>query len=278
MLTFFNIENRIGSTPAAAFFGKLRGNSVRSELCGADGVALRKITYVCRNGTVDFSRIAVALNGQLDGVLCPEELILPENAGFTRFENRGYKRRMACNLALRLLKGLYSRGRRVGVALYDPEGHYKGLLPALIRMTGDVLTVTDCTPDYEKVCTEIADETGVSVRLTENRSPLGGRALIIAPEQIRERLPLSSGAVVLSGFEPSEPVPGLVYYRYHLRVPERFRRIKPESLSAEYFLGALYSKAHRRELGELVPFSCGSSASIQTVSSIIDYLENAGTY
>ncbi len=275
MLTALTVKTEEVRNWYERLFNKIRGNSITVDIKSARGVALRHITYINRNGSVNWFEIENEIGDSRDRILCDDSVLLPENMGFTRFENTVFKARLSCNLGLYVLSKLSGEAPGIKAALYDVNGDYSEFLKSFFhyaenrgekssRGFGELCVITDNREVYEKAAAEIMDESGAAVFISERRDNLSDCALIIAPERIEESLPVSGGAIVLTGFAPTVCIPGLVYFDYHFRMPNMFDRIKPESLSCEYFAGALFSKGRQYELGSIVP--------TKTPRSICDYL------
>lgn len=280
MLTALTVKNEKAEKWYERLLNKIRGNSIDVDIKSARGVALRHITYINRNGSVNWFAIENEIGDSRDRILCDESVLLPENMGFTRFENTVFKARLSCNLGLYVLSKISGEAPGIKAALYDVKGICCDYLKSFFNYAGDgdgggfgeLCVITDNRGAYEKAAAEIMDESGAAVFISDRRDNLFDCALIIAPERIEESLPVSGGAIVLTGFAPTVCTPGLVYFDYHFRMPNMFDRIKPESLSCEYFAGALFSKGRQYELGSIVPTTCSNLTSSQTPRSICDYL------
>lgn len=280
MLTALTVKNEKAEKWYERLLNKIRGNSIDVDIKSARGVALRHITYINRNGSVNWFAIENEIGDSRDRILCDESVLLPENMGFTRFENTVFKARLSCNLGLYVLSKISGEAPGIKAALYDVKGNCCDYLKSFFNYAGDgdgggfgeLCVITDNRGAYEKAAAEIMDESGAAVFISDRRDNLFDCALIIAPERIEESLPVSGGAIVLTGFAPTVCTPGLVYFDYHFRMPNMFDRIKPESLSCEYFAGALFSKGRQYELGSIVPTTCSNLTSSQTPRSICDYL------
>lgn len=273
MLTALTIENLQGDKWYKRLYNVLRGNSLRVEINSARGVALRHIIYINRTGRVDWLRLNSVVGSQRNHLLCGEDIALPGDLGFRRFDNRDFKIKLAGNLGIYVLSRLEDKD--IAVGLYDPCGEQGELLGDIVRYTSNAVAVSDNTEAYSLLGEKICCDTGATVQATDNRSRLGDCRLVIAPEQIRETLPLRSDAVVLSSQPPTVCTPGLVYYDYRFRMPNKFDTIKPRELSEEYFAGALYTKARQYELGSIVPTLCCNFGSTQTIPSICQCLSKS---
>ncbi len=270
MLTALTVVTPTYSNRIRGFFAKLSGNKITVKIESARGVALRHIEYENRRGTVDWLRINNLLASARNEILCADNLYLPGEIGFRRFENGAFKIRLACNLGLNLVSRLGEKGLRVGY--YDKEGSHTGFVADMLRYTDNLVVVTDYPDAYSEEAVFISEKTGASLRVSDNREALADCNLIISPDAVREILPVSGNAVTLTTSAPEVCIAGLVYYDYHFRMPNMFDRIKPSELSEEYFAGALYTLAGQHELGSIVPTSCSCFSSSQTCASLCDYL------
>jgi hypothetical protein len=219
---------------------------------------------------MDWSQLNAIISTQRNHLLCSEDVILPAKLGFRRFDNREFKVRLASNMAIYILSQLNNENVKVG--LYDVKGECGEVLPYLVKHCGNPVVVSDNLTAFNYEVNSIYEEQGATVQLSSNRMHLMDCDLIIAPMAIEELLPISGNTIILSGFSPLVCLPGLVYYSYSFRMPNKFDEIKPEELSEEYFCGALYTKARQYELGSIVPTTCSNGNSTQTCVSIEEYL------
>ena len=272
MLTALTIKNAVPKNCFGKVFNTIRGNSINVEIKSARGVVLRDIVYINRNGKVNWYELDREIGAQRNRLLCSENILFPKNLGFKRFENIEFKIQLACNLGVYTLSKLKSEIPEINVGVYDKDANCTNLLEELINYSGNIFVVTDRKEKYEETAEKIALSEGAVVSVSENRGALSDCPLVIAPVQINESLPVSGGAIVLTSFAPTVCVTGLVYFDYHFRMPNMFDKIKPESLSCEYFAGALYTQGRQYELGSIVPTTCSNYSSSQTPRSICDYL------
>lgn len=274
MLTALSIENLTSGIWYKKIINKLRGDSITVDIRSARGVALRHITYLSRSGEINWERLSRVIGAQRNHLLCNEDVLPPADLGFRRFDNKTFKIQLASNLGVYVLSKLKNKMSDIAVAIYDLRGDCTRLLSELARYTGKLTVVTDNLDAYNSAAEAISEDTGAIAYVTDNRARLMDCALIIAPEQINELLPLSSNVIVLTSTAPTVCTPGLIYYEYHFRMPNMFDRIKPRDLTTEYFAGALYTKARQYELGSIVPTACSNYASSQTYRSICEHLLN----
>lgn len=272
MLTALTIENAVPNKLYKRLLYKLRGNSIRTVIKSARGVALRDIRYINRTGCINWYAIDSEVGIQRNHLLCNESIVFPKNMGFKRFENTRFKIQLTCNLALYVLSKLKSEVPGLTVGVIDLSGNYGRFISELVNYCSDIRVISDNSERYEETSQRILTETGICVSVSANRDYLKDCPLVIAPERIEENIAVSGGAIVLTSFAPTVCVPGLVYFDYHFRMPNMFDKIKPESLSCEYFAGALYTKGRQYELGSIVPTTCSNFSSSQTPRSICEYL------
>lgn len=273
MLTALTIENINESKWYKNLYNKIRGNSVKVEIKGAHGVPLRHITYTSRNGKIDWFKLNDVIGNQRNHLLCSDDVLLPKELGFKAFDNKEFKVRLSSNFGIYVLSVLGELADKLKIGFFDPRGECPDILPSLVKYSSNIVVVSDNLTAFNLEIRRIYQEQGATVQVTNNRIQLMDCDLIFAPLQITELLPLSGKAVVLSGFPPTVCIPGLVYYEYYFRMPNKFVSIKPKELSEEYFAGALYTKARQYELGSIVPTVCKNFSSSQTSMSICKYFE-----
>jgi hypothetical protein len=272
MLTALTVENATSEKWYKKLVNKARGNSIKTEIKSARGVALRHIIYINRTGKIDWFKLDSVISSQRNHLLCSEDIILPVELGFKRFDNREFKVRLASNFGIFILSKLGKTADKLKTGFYDPRGECADVLAGLLKYSSNVVVVSDNLTSFNLEIRRIYEETGATVQLSSNRVQLMDCDLVIAPMQIKELLPLSGNSIVISGSAPTVCVAGLVYYDYYFRMPNKFDSIKPKELSEEYFAGALYTKARQYELGSIVPTSCRNYSSTQTTMSICKYL------
>ena len=269
MLTALTVKNVSYHSNLKRFLNMLRGNRIITEINSASGVALRHITYINRNGNVNYAKLSAAI-GDAQNILCPEGTALPD--GYSRFENDEFRSRLSINLGVYILFGLKKVRPDLPVGLYDPKGNRTESVEELSRYNDNLVVVSDNLTGYNEVREKIIGETGAVISVTNNRQRLSGCRLVIAPDAVSEPLPLLGNTIILSGVQPKVCLPGVCYYDYSLRMPNTFASLKPSELSAEYFSGALYSCARQYELGWIVPTSCFNFTFSQTPASLCEYL------
>lgn len=265
MLTSLTIENLIAENIFVAFIYRLRGNKINVDIKSARGAVLRQVTYLNRTGRIDWDALDRVIGNQRNHLLCSEKIALPKELGYRRYDNTPFLGRLAINMAGFVLGRCGENCPKTGI--YDPKGDYCELIGEIVRQS-DALIVTDFPEKYEDIAERLSREYGVSLRLSCERSALSECELVVAPSKICEPIPLRDSAVILTCAPPAVCLSGAVYYRYHFRMPNMLERLKPAELSPAYFVGALFTKARRYELGSIIPTSCSGETSSQTVKSL----------
>ncbi|MBQ5346566.1 MAG: hypothetical protein IIU39_00730 [Ruminococcus sp.] len=272
MLTALTIENVKTDKWYKKLINMIRGNSLNVEIKSARGVVIRDIKYINRNGAVNWFELDREIGAQRNHLLCNDSVIFPEGMGFKRFCNKAFKIQLACNLGIYALSKLKGGLPDIKVGLYDKNAECVNVVEELVNYCKNIFVVTDNTEKYREKSESLTEERGAGIYVSSDRGRLSDCPLVLAPERIEESLPISGAAIVLTGFPPTVCVGGLVYFDYHFRMPNMFDNIKPESLSNEYFAGALFTKGRQYELGSIVPTTCSNFTSSQTPRSICDYL------
>lgn len=237
----------------------------------ARGVYIKQVVYTSYSGKIKLEKIDKIIGAQRNHLLCEENIKLPENAGYRRFCSNSFAARLCTNMALNVIKNCECPEKlRVGV--YDFDASSCDFLKLLLKYCANVTVVTANALPYRETLDEIMDEIGASAVLTGRVGELADCDFVIAPCEIREQLPVKREALVLASSASKETVSGLVYYKYYLRMPNGFDRIKPKELDEEYFCSALYTLGAQYELGTIVPSVCRNFSSSQTLKSLCAYV------
>lgn len=271
MLTVLNIENRMKGGRWGKLLSGLSLNSLRVSQASLGEISVTTLSYVCRNGRVDWDRISrKAGENRRDLVYCGKSEI-PEACGVIPFEPTALRQRLCSNMALEVLELMKELPPKLKVGVYDPRGEFCDLGEFLLRYTVDPVIVTKNRSFYTQQAQRILEETGGVIRVSRNMSALSACGLIISPERIDEAFTPMTKAVVLTSAVPKVPLCCRVYYRYSFRLPKELESIRPEGTDAEAFGGALYSLCGVYSLGSVVPFVCMNGSDTQTTLSLRKY-------
>lgn len=272
MLTILTVQNQESNKWYRRILNFIRGNILSVEFENARGVVLKHITYKHRTGKINWNKVDDVVGPQRNHLICAENILLPEEMGYKRFDNKEFKSRLVTNLSISVVSKMETPNK-IKIGIFDPNGESADFLPSVVKYTDNIVVVTDNFQGYKYEVDCIYEEMGATVQISDNRVNLIDCDFVIAPEQIKERLPLSSDTIVLTSDPPSVCTTGLLYYDYYIKLPKKFDVIKPKELSDVYFAGALYSKAGQFQLGSIVPISCKNNSSAQTVGSICSALQ-----
>lgn len=273
MLTAFSVKLLPKPTGIRGIANRLRRDKVEIRIVRARGVTLKHITYISSSGEVRLEKTDAAVGEQRDQLLCSDKLIFPHRSGYKRFCSQRFSVRLCTNMALSvLMRCQNSAALRVGI--YDPTGENADFLLSALLYSSDVVAVTCCADAYRDVAAQALEELGASALITSRKDELARCHLIIAPDTVREPLPIYSDSIVLTTSCPETDLQGRVYYRYGFRMPNGFDSIKPDELDEEYFCSALYTLGSQYELGSIVPLSAKGRGEKCTVKSLADCLDN----
>lgn len=249
----------------------LKNDRVYAEIKKSRGVSVKQVTYISYSGKIHLDKLDGVIGAQRNHLLCSPKINFPENCGYRRFFSNDFSQRLCTNMALSVVKSCV-KPETLKIGIYDPDGDSHDFLFQILKYCSDVAVVTNDFSSYNYELERAMDELGATAVVTKNTSELSDRIFVIAPCIIYDKLPLKHDAVVLTAKSPKETVSGLVYYKYHLRMPDGFDIIKPEGIDEEYFCSALYTLGGQHELGSLVPSLCRNYSSSQTIKSLCAYL------
>ena len=251
---------------------KLKRDKIESEIKRARGVSVRHITYTSYSGKIKLEKADRIIGEQRSQLLCDKNITFPTESGYRRFDSIEFSSRLCTNMALCVLME-YESPEKLKIGIYDKNGSNASFLFNVLEYCSNVAVVTQNVGEYRAVLDKALDELGASAVITENISELENCNFVIAPQVIEEKLPLKEDALVLTAGCPKVHNDGMLYYKYHFRMPNGFDMIKPDSFDEEYFCSALYTLASQYELGSIVPLVCRNYGSSQTVKSLCAYVK-----
>lgn len=274
MLTALTIIDKRQSRWYKRLINFIRGDSIKLIINTARGVTVHRIIYINRKDNINWNKISSLAGEQKSCIICKSDVVFPDDMGFVRFRSYDFEERISVNMAIFVIKQVYKILPKLKVGLYDPDGSYCDALAGIVKYTSDIKVVTSNKENYEDVMDRIMEEYGAVVVTSDNIDSISDCHIVIAPKKIEEIIPIRQKALVLTGQRPAVCLGGLVYYRYCFRMPNKFERIKPAEISDEYFTSVLYSKAKQYNLGTIVPAMCRNDSSVQTLNSLVSYVNN----
>lgn len=237
----------------------------------ARGVRIKQVTYTSYSGKLRLDKADKMIGAQRNHLLCSELIKFPPNSGYKRFYSTLFSARLCVNMALAVIVECICP-EKLKIGIYDPDATCSEFLFNVLEHCSQVAVVTENSEVYYSELNRAMDELGASAVITQNVSELTDCNFVIAPVNIKSELPLREDALVLTVDLPKVQLNGLVYYKYHFRMPNGFDIIKPQNLDEEYFCSALYTLGGQYELGSIVPVVCRNFSSSQTVKSLCAYV------
>lgn len=276
MITALSVETPDKGKGIFKLINSLRRDKVTVEFSKARGVCLKNITYRTYSGKIRLENLDSVTGCQKNRLLCSEKLDFPANSGYKRFYSPEFSARLCTNMALDVLKNC-KNSEKLKIGIYDPKAVASDFLFYALDFCSDIAVVTYESDIYYCQLNRAMEELGASAVVTNQLSELAECDFVVAPSVICENLPVKSDALVLTVERPKVPTAGLVYYKYTLRMPNGFDKLRPDELDEEYFCSALYTLERQYELGSIVPTLCMNSSSSQTVKSICAYMRTIHT-
>lgn len=250
---------------------KIMCNSLKVRLGGDNDIRIRYLEYTCRNGRVNWRKIAKKAEDSRACIVCAEKAEPDKDSGVAFFEPLELRQRLCANMALEVLEIMKDVPKGLRVGLYDPRGEFSDLCEHLLRFTADFTVVTHNKDLYIRHSRVLLEEQGVVLCVCTKISALSRCGLIIAPTVISEAFSPMTKAVVLTLRRPAVSLGCRVYYRYSLSLPKEFEQFRPQDIPAEIFGGALYSLCSVYEVGSCVPYVCAGDTDTQTTLSLRKY-------
>ena len=261
MMTALHIEEH-----KRGWLNFFRRNRIRVEHRYCDTATLKCVTYEHYRGKVSWTSIDRFVKAQRNRVLCAPELQLSAENGYMRFVSAQLSRRMCENAALYLLRT--AKERVIKAVLADDSGDSAGLCEYLAEYCDPVVVMSTAAEVYAEQAEYLLSEKGASLKLCRDTRCLRDAELIIAPARITEALPVSAGALILTGEKPVAEQNAATVYEYFFELPSKYQKLCPAFLDEMYFASALYAMAGAKELGSEVFTKCGDGVTIHTRKSL----------
>lgn len=243
------------------------------EVIQYNNIQLVHITYYKYKDKIKWSKIRELVGNEGKYILCSKDILFPPNSGLKRYKTNLLKERIVENTALEIIKRCKNSAENIEVGLYDPDGKKSHIIKDLLKYVGKLTIVTNATEDYYEVYKKIICDTGAVIVLKKNVTALKGCNIVIAPQKIKESLPVNDNTVVLTSEQPAVCQTGIVYSSYIVALSESYKKIKPHSLSDEYFAQALYDKGRQYRLGSVLPILCISNSGNATIDGISSFID-----
>lgn len=273
MLTALTVINKTEKNFFKRILAYFKGNKIKTDVNQVRGVMLRHINYINRTGKINWQEIDKYVGIQRNHLLCSEYLQLPKDMGYKRFYSEDFVKRLCTNMALYILSKV-ENSSDIKVCLYDVNGESADMLHNLLKICPEARVITQNAELYTQQANLILEETGISPLISCTTESLEECDFLIAPCTIAEKLPLQSKTVTLTSHSPLVEQDGVIYFRYHFKMPNKFEALKPQELTDLYFASALYTKARQHQLGSIVPMLCSNFASGARIESICTYFNN----
>ncbi len=267
MLTLVSIEEREKSLFRKKLLSRLVHNPIREEMRECGKYSVRHLTYINRNGRVNFSRLAKKAGDDRFRLLFKDGRYI-RNKHIAAFTPTDFRGRLCVNMGLASLESAKELPKNFRVGLYDPLGEVTDAAEKITEYTDNFVVVTKNIPIYEILRRKLMWEAGVSLRLSRKASSLSDCDLIIAPSKLTEKYFGLERAVVLTCESPSFPLLSRVYWKYELKLPKEFSALLPKDFDEELLAGGLYSLCSAYSLGDVVPLLCKNGTDSQTYVSL----------
>lgn len=266
MLTSLHIETPQYSSKFTEFLSKLRGDTLKVDVVNADFVEIKRVSYICRTGRINYKKLDKVVGTQRNRLICSEKVKLDANFGYKRFENSEYRRRLCTNLAIKLLEITDDNELSVGIVDMDASAT---LLPKyLLKFLSSITVVTDRLDVYTEVAQQVLGDIGAPIVVTKSKDVLRNCDLVIAPYGIDSSYAIKSGAVVLTDTEDKNLDDCILVYDYSINLSDSLVDVCPKCVDYTYFAAALYTMGRVYTLGSKVPSLCMTRARVHTIYSL----------
>ena len=235
--------------------------SIETETLRLNNISVFNIRYHRRRGNVRFDKIYEKCIGHSKVILCDKSVNL-FNTPFRRFESTLLNRSLMKNYIVKLLTLSNIPPKDLTVSYYDPDAGNPSFISELLRFTSKLTVVTDMPKFYEKEAARISDSSGAAVLISNNLSDLIPCDILIAPDVIRKNIPSYESSLIFTCAEPTVSLCGNIIYTYPSDFPQEITELCPEGIDIGCFLSAVFILYKQKQLGKLIPHSCGDKYNV----------------
>ena len=225
----------------------------------SDDICVYELTYLQRRGRIRYDKLYDRCRGKSKVILCSRELNL-FNTPFKRFNSLSLKRELMKNYLFSVLKKCDIEPYRLHISFYDPNAEYPSFVQELLEYSSCITVVTDMPKFYENEAGRITAENGANIIVSDNISDLYPCDIIISPAVIRKPISAAASTLIFTTAYPTVTVAGNIICRYDITMPEKYRKLRPDSIDDMYFMSALYILCRQTELAKLLPENCGDNS------------------
>lgn len=254
MLTILTIHKSIETSIIKRAFSYFFRNNPNMEILNYGDLKIKHINFVQRTKKIPWMKIKNIAGGDVDNLMCDENISLPVEKGFNRYCSPIFKRRLCENAALVALNK--ANARNIIITLYDVRAVHLDMPRLLAPFCSELKIITNNVDIYESAIKDLSGEHNTNIFISSAISNMYPSDIIVAPEKIKKSLKIDKNTVVFTSDKPIAPLNGIVYNDYKINVPNKFNDIKKFGLKNEYVFSALYTETNMYELGSLVPCSC----------------------
>lgn len=242
MLTVLNIEQHHSTW--RSFFRPYR---ITANVKSKNTISVLSITYHLYRGNIHFNQLETLTLGYPKTILCNPTLSL-KNTSFKRFESDNLTIKLMQNFILSVLDKVDTK---LSITYIDTKADYPEFIHQLIPYTQHLTIISDMPRFYENICQKSSYP---NVFITNSIDSLKNANIIISVSPIHSLPHFQNKPVIFTYRQPNIPIPYTTLFRYEF--PHIFSEIKPDCISQEYFLSALYSLNGIKELETYIPKTC----------------------
>ena len=201
MLTVLNIEKNSSKNFMQKIKSLFRPYEISAAVKKQNKISVLYIKYRLNRGKINYKKIYDYAIGAPKTVLCSGELEL-ENTPFRRFESIEYACVMMQNAVCDILKRADVSPDSLKIAYYDPMADHPLFAEKLSEFTSQLMVITNMPGFYEKESERLSDSIGVSFIVSDSPERLSDCDILISPERIETKLPLSEKTIVFTRARP----------------------------------------------------------------------------
>ncbi len=223
-------------------------------------IKLLNISVKSRKNKIKWKKIARIFKNKKINILCNDNIIIPENFALKRFYSANFQKRLCQNAAINILKLARADPNKISISLIDKYGQYSENLDYLVRFSNKVSVITSNESLYTKKQAEIMRDYGASIVVSDKLDWLFSSCIVLAPDRIEKLLPIKKNCFIFTGEKSQFTNSVNIYYKYKVKVPYSYEKLKPDGIDSEDFLSAVFDEYNFKDMERLIPEQCLTGA------------------
>jgi len=219
-------------------------------------VNLLNIKVKTKNGKINWEKLAKLFGNNNVEILCSEKINIPDNLNLKKFRSSEYRRRLSVNTALEVLKLSRIKANSIKILFIDSCGKYVKDIHNFLKFSNQICVFTENKRVYEREENNIMKQYGASLLITDNIKLSSNYNFIISPEIFKNFFIIEKESYVFTSGRSNFWGGEKVIFDYEVQIPQEYKKYKPQEISDNEFLEAIFYEQEFEDLKNIVPKRC----------------------